>query len=84
MAKRPITPSYIIFYILFSTDAWRILAGILLSYILTPGILRPDLGAPGIVMLYIMVAAIGWALTAVPARWLTSGLKKLFLGDKAP
>ncbi|MCP4693691.1 MAG: hypothetical protein GY859_36990 [Desulfobacterales bacterium] len=84
MAKRPITPTYILFYILFSPDAWRILAGIILSYFATPGLLRPELGKPGEIMLYIMVAAIGWTISGAPARWITKGLKKLILGKNAP
>lgn len=84
MSKRPITPTYILFYILFSPDTWRILAGIALSFFVTPGLLRPDMGAPGRVMLHIMVAAIGWAISGIPAKWITAGLKKLILGDKAP
>ncbi len=84
MAKKkgkPITPGYVIFYILFSTDTWRILAGFLISVIFTPSIFPPDLALTGRLVLYVMVAAIGWAISGKPAHWITSALKKVILGN---
>ncbi len=77
--KRPLTPAYIIFYILFWPDTWRMLTGLLLSLLFTPHILPADMGMPGRAMLYVMVAAIGWALSGRPAGWITGRLKKLFI-----
>ena len=76
--KRPLTPAYIIFYILFWPDTWRMVTGLLLSLLFTPHILPADMGMAGRVMLYVMVAAIGWALSGIPAGWITKRLKKLF------
>ena len=78
--KRPLTPTYVVFYILFSPDAWQVLIGVLLALFFTPHILPPDLSLAGHAMLYIMVAAIGWALSARPANWMTTRLKKIILG----
>jgi hypothetical protein len=32
-------------------------------------------------MLYVMIATIGYAISAKPAGWVTAGLKKWLLGD---
>jgi hypothetical protein len=79
-AKRPITPSYVIFFILFAPDTWRIVCGFLLAIFLAPYIVKPEMTIAGRSMLYVMVAAIGWAISGKPARWVTTGLKKLILG----
>ena len=78
--KRPLTPAYVIFYILFWPDTWRILTGVLMALLLAPYILPADLGMGGRAMLYVMIAVIGWALSGKPAGWITTKLKKLILG----
>ncbi|MEN8246664.1 MAG: hypothetical protein ABFS43_17390 [Thermodesulfobacteriota bacterium] len=78
-AKRPLTPAYVIFYILFWPDTWRILMGLLLTLLFTPHLLPADLSMGGRAMLYVMVAAIGWALSSKPAGWVTGKLKSLIL-----
>jgi len=77
--KRPLTPAYIIFYILFWPDTWRILVGLVLSLVFTPLILPADMAVAGRTMLYVMVAAIGWSLSSKPANWITTQLKKMIL-----
>ena len=79
--QRPLTPSYIIFLVLFAPDTWRILCGFLLAIFLAPYIVKPDMTLAGRTMLYVMVAAIGWAISGKPARWITDGLKKAILGE---
>ena len=78
-SKRPLTPAYIIFYVLFWPDTWRILIGLLLALVFTPQILPADMAAAGRAMLYVMVAAIGWSLSRKPAVWMTMQLKKMIL-----
>jgi len=82
LAKRPITPAYIIFYILFLPDSWRILAGIAAAVFLTPYVTGTDMDAVGRVIMFVMLAAIGYAASGVPARVITGKLKKWFLGDR--
>jgi hypothetical protein len=78
--KRRITFSYIYFYILFSIDTWRILIGIAVSAVLTPQFpAAQKLSAGGEVMLYIMVAGIGWAVAAYPAKKIAFALRKFVL-----
>jgi hypothetical protein len=81
LPDRPKTPTYFIFFILFHLDTWRILFGFCLSISVTPNIAPPDLATPGRAMLYVMIAAIGWAAFGKPAGWITAALKKWLLGD---
>jgi hypothetical protein len=80
-ANRPRTPTYYVFFLLFSNDAWRIAMGVVISILATPKLGPPTLSASGQVMLYVMVAAIGWTVTGAPARWITGALKRVILGD---
>ena len=82
MKKRPITLSYILFYILFLPDSWRILMGIIFSGVLSSLIFTPEIDFSGRVVISIMMAFIGYSATGVPARWITGMFKKLILGDK--
>jgi hypothetical protein len=82
-SKRPFTPTYLVFFILFAPDTWRILGGFLLAILLSPYIVKPDMALAARTMLYVMVAAIGWALCGKPAQWIAAGLKKAFLGKSS-
>lgn len=82
MAKRPITPAYVVFYILFSSDIWRIVMGIILAFLLVPHIMKPEMTSAARGLLYIMVATIGYAASTLPASGITKMLKRLILGDK--
>ena len=84
LKKHPVTPTYILFYILFLPDSWRILMGIIFSGLLTPHISTPEIGLSGRVLIYIMMAVIGYSATGVPSRWITGLFKKVILGDKMP
>mgnify|MGYP001040308251 CR=1 FL=1 len=84
MAKRPVTPAYVIFYILFSPDAWRIVIGLFIAVLLTPYIVKPDMSALARAVVYFMVATIGYAASGLPAGGITKILKRLILGDKRP
>lgn len=82
MGKRPLTPSYVIFYILFLPDSWQIVIGIIAAVLITPYIVPPHMGQVGRAALYVMIATIGYAASRIIARRITQGLKKLILGDK--
>jgi hypothetical protein len=82
LGKRKLTPGYIIFYILFLPDTWRVLIGIIASYLIVPAIASSEMHYTGRVMFYIMLACIGYAASAVPSRWITQGLKKWILPNK--
>ncbi len=82
MNKRPLTPGYIFFFILFLPDTWQVIIGGVVAWLVTPIILSEDMQTAAVVVLYIMVATIGYAASRGPARGFTRLLKKLVLGDK--
>ena len=82
MGRRPITPSYIIFYILFLPDSWRIAAGLAAAVFLTPYVARPEMGTGGQAMMFVMLVAIGYAAFGIPARFITAKLKQWIVGDR--
>ncbi|MBT8341402.1 MAG: hypothetical protein HKP58_05070 [Desulfatitalea sp.] len=84
MPKRPLTPAYVFFYVLFWPDTWRILIGLLASIIVVPLIRESDMTAFEITMLHIMMACIGYAATAGPARRIAQALQKWILGGNKP
>lgn len=79
MQKRPLTPAYIIFLILFTPDTWQIIAGVALSWILTPLLIGPEMGRFGVGLLGVMLACIGYAVFTVPARHFSRLLRKWIL-----
>ena len=84
MQKRPLTFSYIFFYILFLTDSWQVLIGVAVAYVFGPRAATPESGPLGRAMLYVMIATIGYAASRLPARGMTRIIKKLILGDRQP
>lgn len=84
MTKRPVTPAYVVFYILFLPDTWRIVMGIILAAVLAPHIAKPDMTVIARGVLFIMVATIGYAASGLPAGGITKVLKRLILGDRRP
>ncbi|MDA8141333.1 MAG: hypothetical protein M0036_22040 [Desulfobacteraceae bacterium] len=82
MQKRPITISYIIFYILFWPDTYRILIGFLAAVVLAPYLLSPGSSIAASAMLHLMVAAIGYAASAAPAKRVAGFFRKQILKGK--
>jgi hypothetical protein len=80
LRKRPITPAYVIFYILFSPDTWRILIGIILAgFLVSPLARSQEIGPAGQTMLWVMLVAIGWSISAFPGKKIAGFLKKIIL-----
>jgi hypothetical protein len=77
-------PTYYFFYLLFALDTWRIAIGVLAALWVGPMIFEPQMSAAARAMVYVMLTAIGWAASSVPARWICRGLKRLILGDRIP
>ena len=82
--KRPITPGYVLFYILFLPDTWQVLIGVLVAVFVAPAVLSPEMTTSAQVMVYLMVATIGYAASRGPARGITRMIKKWILGDRYP
>jgi hypothetical protein len=79
--KRPITPTYIVFYILFLPDSWQVLMGLLFALLLKRFAISPDMAGLSKAIIFIMLATIGYTITRLPAKWITGRLKKLILGN---
>lgn len=78
MPKRPLTISYVFFYLLLSTDSWRIAAGFVCAVVLGPLVTQGrQLDRVAEAMVWLMIMAIGWSVTAWPARKITDRLKRL-------
>ena len=82
MMKRPITPTYIIFYILFLPDTWQIAIGIVASCLVAPEVMPQGYGLGAQFLLYVMLAVIGYAASRPLGKWTAGFLKKMILGEK--
>jgi hypothetical protein len=70
-------PLFLFFYLLLSPDTWRVLIGTVLAFVMTPHLLPVDRTGMGRYVLFIMIVVVGWAVSGVPARWLTQRLQAL-------
>lgn len=84
MARRTVTPAYIIFYILFLPDSWRIAIGISAAALFDHFVTGPDTDAVGRVIIFVMLAATGYAASGIPGRFIAGKMKKWILGDTRP
>ncbi len=76
--------TYYFFYVLFSPDAWRLAIGVVAALWVGPRIFEPEMSSAARAMVYVMLTAIGWAASQVPARWICRGLRRLVLGNRVP
>lgn len=77
MQKRSFTVSYILFYLLLSDDTWRMAAGFVCAFFLGPLVTQGrDLSQGGEAMVWLMIMAIGWSVTAWPAKKITGALQR--------
>ncbi len=77
MPNRPLTFSYLFFYLLLSPDTWRILIGFVAAVVLGPRLTQArNFSQTGEVMIWLMIMAIGWTVTAWPAKKITSALQR--------
>ena len=84
MTKRTLTPGYLFFYLLFWPDTYRILIGLAAAVVLAPRVTPADHGGFGQVMMHVMLACIGYAAGAKPARAISNKLKQLVLKERRP
>ncbi|MFO7839646.1 MAG: hypothetical protein R6X08_09135 [Desulfosalsimonadaceae bacterium] len=79
MGKRPVTPRYLAFYILFLPDTWQAAMGLLFALLLRPYATSPEMELFKRILIFVMLATIGYTITRIPARWITRKLKQLIL-----
>jgi hypothetical protein len=76
--KKRLTPTYILFHILFSEDTWRVAIGIALAILSAP-ILRPfDHTGIGRYVMFVTAVVVGWAISKVPSQWIVRQFRLLF------
>ena len=78
---------YVIFYLLFSPDTWRILIGFVAALVIGPRVTASgDYSPVGQVIIWLMILALGYVLSAPIGRFISKKLKAginfLTLGDK--
>lgn len=79
VAKRPLTPTYIVFYILFLPDSWQILMGLILAWLIHPLAMTPEMVLFKRLLIFLMLATIGYTATRIPGRWIAGRLQKWIL-----
>jgi hypothetical protein len=82
MTKRPLTPTYIFFYLLFWPDTWRIVCGLAVAFIIAPHLNGTEADLLQTLMIGIMLAAIGYTVSAKPARFISTKLRSLILKNR--
>lgn len=53
--------------------------GLVFALLLRPYATSPDMGLLKSILIFVMLAAIGYTITRIPARWITRKLKRLIL-----
>ena len=70
---------YVIFYLIFSPDTWRILIGLLAAIIIGPKIVVGGNYSPsGQVVIWLMILALGYVLSAPVGRYISKKLTANF------
>jgi len=76
--KKRLTPTTIVFHILFSADTWRVAIGITLAVVSAP-LLRPlDHTGIGRYVMFITAVVVGWAVSKSPSQWIVRQIKQMF------
>jgi prolipoprotein diacylglyceryltransferase len=78
--KRKITLSYIIFYILFLPDTYRLIMGILAAWFFAPYVVesRP-MPREGEFVVWVMIATIGYAMSTRIGNMISDWIKNIIL-----
>jgi len=82
--KRPRSIGYFVFYLLFWSESWRVVLGAILALLLAPRIVPPQMERVAAVMVWVMLATIGYCLAGYPARKIATFWQRLILGSQKP
>ena len=70
---------YLLFYLFFSPDTWRILIGLLAAFILGPRVVAGGSYSPaGQAVIWLMILALGYVLSAPVGRFISRRLTAAF------
>jgi hypothetical protein len=76
--KKRLTPTYIVFHILFSEDTWRVAIGIALAVVSAPMLRSFDHTGIGRYVMFVTVVVLGWAISKTPSLWIIRQIRLLF------
>ncbi len=80
MKKRKITLSYIIFYIFFLPDTYRVLIGLLAAWLLSPYVIETKpMPREGEFVIWVMIATIGYATSTRIGNIISDWMKNIIL-----
>jgi hypothetical protein len=82
LKKRTITPAYVFFYILFWPDTWRMAIGLAAAVLVAPLLLSAEQGWGSVLLIHLMIACIGYAVSSAPARGFAGFLQQRVLNKK--
>lgn len=82
MSKKPLSFAYVVFYALLWPDTWQMLTGLLAAWLVTPRLVPSDFGIPATLLLYGMLAVIGYVASGIVIRPLLRRLHERMLGRK--
>ncbi len=81
MRRSSLSPTYLFFYLLLSDDTWRIAVGFVCAVFFGPMVTKGrGLSHGGEAMVWLMIMAIGWSVSAWPAKKITGALKRAVKG----
>jgi hypothetical protein len=70
---------YVVFYLIFSPDTWRILIGLLAAMIIAPrAVVGGDYTTAGQVVIWLMILTLGYVLSAPIGRFISKRLTATF------
>jgi hypothetical protein len=84
LQKRPRTPGYIFFYLVFLPDTWQILIAMIAAVLVAPQIITSEMGNGGSAIVHLMIAGIVYAITRPVGKRISELLQKLILNKHRP
>jgi hypothetical protein len=82
LSKRPRSIRYVVFYLLFWSESWRVVLGGVLALVLAPRVVPPEMDRVPATLVWVMLATIGYCLTGYPARKIAQFWQRLILGTQ--
>jgi hypothetical protein len=82
LSKRPRSIGYVVFYLLFWSESWRVVLGAVLALVLAPWVVPPEMDRIPATLVWVMLATIGTCLTGYPARKIAQFWQRLILGTQ--
>jgi hypothetical protein len=76
--KKRLTPTSLLFHLLFSDDTWRVAIGTTAAIVSAPYLLPFDHTGMGRYVMFITVVVLGWAISKVPAQWIARQFRAMF------